>query len=402
MVKLTGGLFPRLVALFPLLFPLYLYRGTFLGIPVTLTEILLGILFLAFLAQQYEFRLRDWKLWPLYLFLLAAVLGVLIVPETSTWIDGSVFPAQTKALGILKGWILAPILYFVMARTVFREKPSMIPLALRALLLSGVLLSLLALKQVLTGDYLTVDARASGPFESANYLSLYVGPLTVYAILAFLKKGPLKDRIYLGLSAVISALALFFTYSYAAWLAVFVSLLVALLLFIRKKGIRPFSTILIGLFLVGFILIFSQLDSDKWAQMLELAERSSSSVRLQVYEISLALIQSHPLLGIGLGQFEQQYQEVAILVLGQAPFEWNMLHPHNVFLAFWLNMGLLGLASFLWLSFKALAWLTEEDKKERHLAALMLVAILAHGLFDTPYFKNDLSFQFWLLLAMLI
>ena len=93
---------------------------------------------------------------------------------------------------------------------------------------------------------------------------------------------------------------------------------------------------------------------------------------------------------------------MAVSVLGEAPFEWNMLHPHNIFLAFWLNMGLAGLIAFVWLCGKALLWLTEEDTKERPLAALMVVVILVHGLFDTPYFKNDLAFQFWLLMAILL
>ena len=31
-----------------------------------------------------------------------------------------------------------------------------------------------------------------------------------------------------------------------------------------------------------------------------------------------------------------------------------------------------------------------------------LSAILIHGLVDTPYFKNDLSIIFWVLIALLI
>jgi hypothetical protein len=31
---------------------------------------------------------------------------------------------------------------------------------------------------------------------------------------------------------------------------------------------------------------------------------------------------------------------------------------------------------------------------------LFLVAVLAHGLVDVPFFKNDLSLQFWAFLAL--
>lgn len=406
MPKFAGGAFPRVVALFPLLFPLYFFRGTFLGVPVTLPEVFLGILAVWFLLEiwrgKYEFRLREWKLWPVLLFLAAAVCGILVVPEVATMVDGTEFPAYAKALGIFKGWILAPILYFVIARTVFREKPSLIPVALRALLFSGAVLGVMAIKQVITSEFVTLDGRASGPFESANYLSLYLGPLVVYAGLAFLESKKISARIFLGSCGVFTLFGLYFSQSYAAWLAVLAALTLAGLLFIRKKGKKAFWIAFAGLFVLGAGLVLSQIGSEKFSQFLEFSERSSSSVRIQVYEISFALLRENPLLGIGLGQFEQQYQEVAVTVLGQAPFEWNMLHPHNIFLAFWLNMGFFGLVAFIWLCGRAFLWLTESDEKERHLAALMLVVILVHGLFDTPYFKNDLAFQFWLLLAMLI
>ncbi len=353
----------------------------------------------------------EWKLWPVWLFLVAAVLGVLVVPEVTAMVDGSEFPARLRALGIFKGWVVAPILYFSMARFYFREKPSLIAWSLRACLAGGVVLSLMALWQVVTGEFVTMDGRASGPFESANYLALYLGPLAVFSVLAAVRKGELRsagelglvgDRVFLGVSAALCLLALFFTQSYAAWISVGAGIFVGLLLSLWKSSRRVFwiSVGVLAVVLVGGVLL--QLGSEKFQQFLEFSERSSSSVRLEVYQIALDLIRQHPFLGIGLGQFEQQYQVNAAAVLGHAPFEWVMLHPHNIFLAFWLNMGLLGLVAFVWLCVKAFAWLREDDKKERRIAACMLVAIVVHGLFDTPYFKNDLSFQFWMLLAMLL
>lgn len=402
MSRISGGIFPRLIALFPLLFPLYLVRGTFVGIPITLPELVLGVLALLFLFQKFEFRWKDWKLPPVWLFLFAGIVGFWVVPAEAFMVDGTAFPTEMKALGILKGWILAPMIYFVMARSVFREKPSMILWALRALLVSGMVLSIMALQQVITGEYLTPDLRASGPFESANYLALYLGPLVVYSGMAFLESRNKGDQFLLGVGFFLGMLALFFTKSYAGFIAVMAGFSLALLLWVRQKGSRAFWATFSVMALVGVILVGSQLGTEKFTQFLDFAGRSSSSVRIQIYEISAHLIFQNPIFGIGLGQFEQQYQAVAVEVLEAAPFEWNMLHPHNIFLAFWLNMGLLGLGAFVWMTGKAFLWITEKDSKERHLAALMLVVMLVHGLFDTPYFKNDLAFQFWLLMAILL
>jgi hypothetical protein len=58
------------------------------------------------------------------------------------------------------------------------------------------------------------------------------------------------------------------------------------------------------------------------------------------------LQKSHFLGGIGLGHYAEAYKEAAPVVLGKPPMEWVMIHPHNVVLAFWLNMGLLGVFAF--------------------------------------------------------
>ncbi len=401
--------FPRLIAAFPLIFPLYLFRGELFGIPVTLVEIVLGVAFVFFVIREEIWRPNwwakhgyKWKIYALWLFLIAAVLGVLFVPEVAYMADGNEFAGRIRALGILKGWIVAPILYFIMARHYFYVKPSLIKVALRSLLLGGVFLSLMAIYQVWTGDYLTMDERASGPFESANYLALYIGPIVVYSLVAFARAKDWSWRIVLGLSSLICIVALYATLSYAAWVAVIFALGVALFAHAKKLPKKVKFGLVASVVLMAVLALVSQLGSAKFDQFTELSDRSSSSVRLQIYEVSVDLIKENPLLGIGLGQFQQQYQENVIEILGQEPFEWNMPHSHNILLAFWLNMGLMGLVAFVWLCWKALPWLLEQDKKERRIAALMLVVILAHGMFDVPYFKNDLSFQFWLLMAILL
>jgi len=402
-------MFPRLIALAPLLFPLYLLRGELFGIPVTLPEVLLGFAFIYFVFSEGVWRRSWWtkyghyyKVWPLALFVLAGVLGAWVAPDVSAMIDGTEFPAKMRALGILKGWILAPMIYFFMAKFYFVQKPSLIKMSLRALLLGGVFLSLQALYQVVTGEFLTPDGRASGPFESANYLALYLGPIVVYAFMAFIRERNVSWKIFLVLSGILCLAALYATQSYAAWIAVVVAFVVALGVHARKLPRKVKAGIVASLVVVAALAVISQLGTDKFAQFLDFSGQSSSSVRIEIYQIAAAMIQDHPILGIGLGQFEQLYQVMAVDVLGQEPFEWNMLHPHNIFLGMWLSMGLLGLVAFVWLCLAGLPWLMEQDKKERRIAALMLVAMLAHGLFDTPYFKNDLAFEFWLLMAILL
>jgi len=412
MTLFPGGLFPRLIAIFPLLFPLYLMKGEPFGIPVTLPEVVLGFAFVYFLIREEIFTKKwlhnrftmggTYQIRPVILFVVAAAIGVYVAPGMSEFLDGTEFPAKMRALGIFKGWVIAPIVYFFMARFYFLEKPSMIPLALRSLLLSGIILSIYAIIQVYTGDFITPDMRASGPFESANFLAMYLGPIFIFAVMALVGSKEMLDRFYLAAGVILCGIAIYFTQSYSAWLAVAVTLFIGFGLFLREQKMkyRVLAAFLITL-AVG-ALVATQYQTDKFQQFMELSERSSSSVRLEVYEISRSLLIQYPLQGIGLGQFEQVYQTRAVEILGHAPFEWVMTHPHNIFLAMWLNMGILGLIAFCWLLAYVYPWLFGRDNKERNIVAYMILAIVVHGLFDTPYFKNDLSFEFWLLMAMLI
>ena len=83
-----------------------------------------------------------------------------------------------------------------------------------------------------------------------------------------------------------------------------------------------------------------------------------------------------------------------------------MLHPHNIFLMFWLSAGLLGLVSFLWLIamlFSIVFRISTDDGRKRLgvICATMLLAILVHGLVDTPIWKNDLALQFWMIAGII-
>ena len=114
------------------------------------------------------------------------------------------------------------------------------------------------------------------------------------------------------------------------------------------------------------------------------------------------MLSHYPVFGAGLSGFETR--------LG--PF-WNATHtdrfiyPHNILLNFWVATGVLGVVAFAWLLLQAFrtswaGWRSPaRDWAPLHLGVfLALIGIVAHGLVDVPYFKNDLSLEFWVLLAL--
>src|SRR6185436_15836198 len=97
-------------------------------------------------------------------------------------------------------------------------------------------------------------------------------------------------------------------------------------------------------------------------------------------------IGQHPILGLGLGGF-------ARLGLG-------VNYPHNIFLNFWVELGILGLISFLWIMFLSFQQHKNKANVFTLAAIVYLVIFLIHGLVDAPYFKNDLALLFWFVVSL--
>lgn len=456
------------LTVFPLIIPFYLFKVSFWGIPFTFPEAAVYILLLAYILRFVNDNLlpHSWLstmfsnlraemlrrpsffkrykslLIPVAVFLAAGFLSLLFTPEKIVMFDGQVFESMRVALGILKGWIVAPVILLFLYLAVMQRNNRLLD-TLNFYGLSALALCVWALFQVSTDGYTTPDARASGPFESANYLALYIVPALVYVIIRIKEliiplreeeKRPFWVRIFTRrnvkenhpevslfiIGFLLLFLALLATKAYAAMIAALVACLIYFGLEYAEYRSRHREAKNPWKFLVGFIVfivimigIVYLVDPVKWQSMFQFDERNSSSVRVEVYQVTGGLLSENWLTGIGLGQYEALYKENAVRYLGHEPYEWNMLHPHNLYLAMWLNMGLLGLAAFIWILIVAfrrggyhfVKFASEEINsapKLRVMGLAILSSILIYGLFDTPFFKSDLAMIFWLIIAVII
>ena len=77
--------------------------------------------------------------------------------------------------------------------------------------------------------------------------------------------------------------------------------------------------------------------------------------------------------------------------------EWAVPQPHNIFLAFWLQAGIVGIIGFIYMIIMLYSRVSIKNYAELHwLAVSFLTYFLIHGLVDTIYWKNDLALIFWL------
>ena len=144
--------------------------------------------------------------------------------------------------------------------------------------------------------------------------------------------------------------------------------------------------------------------SNKFQGFVDLSYPSLKS-RLVIWQSAWEITKDHSLIGIGPGMFQEYYLDYQPRF--KPYLEWAVPQPHNVFLAFWLQTGLIGLIGLIWLLIvffrNCIKYLKVSDSKIKILNFILLSVmayILIHGLIDTTYWKNDLSVMFWLITAL--
>jgi O-antigen ligase len=204
-----------------------------------------------------------------------------------------------------------------------------------------------------------------------------------------------------GACVLVLSGALVLTFSVGAWLGSVLAVATVVALW-RLKAVLVLAAGAVAIALASLPLLAMERFSSHFS-----LSRGTSFIRLQLWESSLRMILDHPLLGVGMDNFLYQYR--SSYLLPGAVAEPNLSHPHTLILNFWLQMGILGLAAFLWLATTlARVWLglwrrAAEPWDLAILAGMAGVAVdfVAHGMVDNSYFLVDMAFHFWLLAGML-
>lgn len=396
-----------LISLF--LLPAYIFRFSLLRIPTNVFEIVVGITALIFIIERFWGPSASLRTKPtrvgfgsifVYILLLVAFISIFVAAD------------KTSALGIFKGWFLIPaLLYFVIINSFDRQKIKYLSIPLYfSLLLISVWAILQKLGVISTlfyqvgdpgfADYL-IRVRAFGPFESPNYLAMFLVPMIFLSlpILEFFKRR--TDQILILATFILPLYALYSSHSLGGLLAFGFATISFLAFRLAKEGKiqtreekRNLVTTIIGLVITAtiFSIIFSSIGQETY----------SRSVRVEIYRYTYELVKTHPVLGIGPGEFQNAVESISKSNAGFQLYGLSYaLHPHNVYLAFWLNLGLAGLLIFLFLIIYFFIRISRSHGSTFFASTLCaaMIAILVHGIFDTTYFKNDLAAIFFLLLA---
>lgn len=368
------------------LLPTYLIRFSLLGVPFTYLEILLlvfiGITILKHLKKEelQSFKKLGMLNWVIVLFVFAGTISTLVSPE------------KIKALGILKAFIIEPVLFFYTILLTIKKEES-IKTPLNFLASSVTLISAFGLLQYWTFLFLPLQFWGSGEevtritsiFDYPNALALFLAPLFIFFLVLWFKKSSLINRVLLNITLLFSGAAIFLTFSRGAWIAILLTTT-----FLIYKFYRPNKKIVLaGVVIIILIVLLPPIEK----RLLLTFNDTSSFAHIDLIKVATNKIMSSPILGNGLWGFRH--------TLEQAKFTGEILnYPHNIILNFWLELGLLGLLSFFTIINLSLAEYKKNPTAIKLAGAMFLFVMLLHGLVDVPYFKNDLSILFWFIISL--
>ena len=363
----------------------------------------------------------------------AALLAFGVVATASAIFAADQGTAATK----LRELALEGVVVYILVLNVVRD-PGTLRRALWAVVLAGSCLALVSVYQKATGTFLRpyggfglVDssflrgqsdvARLAGPLGDPNYYAQILVAGVPLALLAAWREERASLRTAALASALLLCLAITFTYSRGAAVALFAVVVgMALLGYLRARHLAV-VTLAVALLValnpgyrtrVESVTALGGITAQSGAQVQ--ADESARSRTTEMGAAALAFF-DHPVLGVGLGNFPAYYEKyaprVGIQVIetttsGANEGEVAKREAHNIVLGEAADTGLLGLAAFVAVISTTLYNLRRARRRWLgvrpdlvNLAdslTLALVGYLVAGLFLTLAFERYL----WLLLAL--
>jgi hypothetical protein len=291
---------------------------------------------------------------------------------------------------IVEPLLIIPLLVWTLRRR-------RIDLALISLAIMIAVCTLWGAGQILSGAGVAADGvrRATGPYTHPNNLAFFLERATLLAAVPALLCERYRRAGMIVLLVGVAGVAV--TLSRGALLGLPAGLVVALWLTGRFRAVTGVIAAVIAA--AGALALFAG------ERLFDLGGEGSEPSRLVIWDGAYRILRDFPLTGIGLDQFYVMYGLRYIEPEGWP--ERYTSHPHNVFLDFWLSLGLAGLAlvlaGLIWLGWRTFRLSRMQPPSGLAVAgAAALTAGAVHGLVDNAFFLSDLAVLTWVSVALLI
>lgn len=236
--------------------------------------------------------------------------------------------------------------------------------------------------------------RPAAFFLDPNFLAGYLSAASLAAIALLVRSRRVGEAIIWGFAGAITGAGAVLTYSRSGWVGLAAGLVVVVATAPKdRRKLLIVATLVIAIAAAPFL---PSTVTDRVASLLNPQVVSSLSTRYLMGVSSVDMLGQYWFSGTGLGAFEQAYPPYR--QPGALP---RILHPHQLPLAIWVEMGLLGLlAEIVLLAGIVIAWGRVGARDYPGVSAAILAAVVA--LVVQTLFQYYLFFEYlWLFLALL-
>lgn len=225
------------------------------------------------------------------------------------------------------------------------------------------------------------------------YLLMIISILTAFT----LRERAVKKRTVFAVILLSLLLCLALTYSRGAWVSL-AAIVLGLTLFYDKR----FGLLFL---LVPVVLAFYHGQVVERFLSLFSGEDTSVDLRFALWESTMAMIEEHPLLGVGWGAYFLAYPDYNFFIQEEGVL---IFHAHNMYLNMLAEVGIPGGMAFL-LAFFAqgiLCWRNYRHGNDSFTKSmglggvLMVMALSVISMGDHVLFSRSVSFCFWSLSAL--
>lgn len=323
-------------------------------------------------------------------------------------------------------YLIYVLIFFCMVNTIHSQEQAR--RILKAMLITCGLVCAYGLYGYYTGIAIR-DGRLVATFEYHSRIAKYISLLLPIAVCLFLWYKDTMSRLFLALLIILCSFSLVLTMSRTSWIVILITMLFVGFA-VQKKLLM---VIVIGVCaLLIFILPSKFIKHAKTVTQVDkfFASKKILGERLLCWKASIAMIQDHPLLGIGPGKknFRDAFQlyggkikeaekqikkektsvqpkEIKTRKKSLVKGVEKLSHAHNIFLHIWVETGVVGLLAFLWLFVMVLSsaiksWQSLKSGYEKALVlgiTASLISIFLHGLTDSFWKKPDALFLWYII-----
>lgn len=314
-------------------------------------------------------------------------------------LSGLLNPLNIDTMSILMIFTVTLLVFIIFVATV--EDASMFYISLYGIGLAILLYSLYGFYQKVVG--VAVDPSwldADSDYQVMRIYSVFKNPnvfgefLTLTLPLMFAGWQVSKKwsaKLFFFMVFVLGGVNVLLTFSRGSMVSLAIGMF--LLILIRDRRYLP-------LFFIGLLLSPILLPESIWARLLTVTQGGDSSLdyRTSIYMASADMLKDHFVLGVGLGNFKEIYKVYAYTAS-------KTFHAHNTFLMLWLEMGLVGLVSWLGFVFvwiKKLFTLKDRNAYSYYAVAAFvgIIGCSVQAMMEHIFHNYDILFYFFLVIAM--